>query len=538
MLFLGLRSFSFVLRRSSAALVLELRSDPYVQHSFKDARCFSTVDAKSGYWTRKLSKESQLLAAFNTPFKKYCFMRLPFGVSVSSEIFCEQMDKALTGIPGIFSCADNIKVQGSSEERHDINLLETVSKACAAGIKFNPDKCHIKILGTSSGGVEPCPKKVKAISKLQPPINNQELQSFLGTVNFMSTFIPALSQKSHMMHGPLKKDMRYVWTSKMQKEFESVRHVISNAVQLTHFDPNQPAVIETDASLKGLGAVLIQGGRTVGFLNKSLTPTETDYSNIERELLAVLFACEKLHVHTFGRKGTIHTDHKPLESICQELISLAPPWLQRMLLRLRLYNPEVKYVGAKIVLMADTLSRLIKPGNDPAIPDLDVGIAEVLKIKPTTLESLQEEAKADPVLSPLREHIIHGWPDKRQELSNNLLPYWCFRDELAILDRFIVKGSCVVVPSVLRIETLRRLHDGHQGPSTTLQRARRTVCWPNLQDDISTMIRSCSECQVHANKKPRSPELQPSACRPMEIIGVDLMDFRGQSALVAVDYFS
>ena len=195
-------------------------------------------------------------------------------------------------------------------------------------------------------------------------------------------------------------------------------------------------------------------------------------------------------------------------------------------------------MGAKSVLMADTLYRLIKLGTDPAIPDLDVGIAEVLKIKPTTLKSLQEETKADPVLSPLREHIIHGWSDKRQELPDNLLPYGCFRDELAILDGLIVKGNRVVAPSVLFIETLRRLHDGNQGLSATLQRARRTAYWPNLQDDISTMIQSCSECQVHANKKPRSPELQPSACHPMEIIGVDLMDFRGQSAVVAVDYFS
>ena len=146
------------------------------------------------------------------------------------------------------------------------------------------------------------------------------------------------------------------------------------------------------------------------------------------------------------------TDHKSVESICQKQISLAPLRLQQMLLRLRLYNPKVKYVGAKSVLMADTLSRLIKQGTDPAIPNLDVGIAEVLKIKPTTLESLQEETKADPMLSPLHEHIIHGWPDKRQELVDNLLPYWCLHDELTILDGLIVKGNRVVVPSVLRIE--------------------------------------------------------------------------------------
>jgi len=516
-----------------------------VQHSFRHGQYFSTLDAKSGYWTKKLSADSQLLTAFNTPFKKYCFVRLPFGLSVSSEIFCEQMDRVLSDIPGTFPCADDVKVQGSTEEKHDIHLLETIDRARAAGIKFNPDKCRVKkrkieYFGRviSSNGVEPCQKKVNAILQLASPTNKQELQSFFGTVNFMSTFIPNLSKKTHLMRGLLKKDVHFVWTSDMQQEFETIKQVIANAVSLTHFDPNKPAVIETDASLKGLGAVLIQDGRPVRFLSKSLTQTEMEYSNIERELLAVLFACEKLHVYVFGRTIYVNTDHKPLESIFQKPISLAPPRLQRMLLRLRMYNLEVKYVGASSVLLADTLSRLVKPGSDPSVPDLDVSITQVLKIRPTHLESLQEETKSDPVLSQLADYIISGWPGSMNELPEPIRPYWCFRDELAILDRLIMKGSRVVVPSALRSETLGRLHDGHQGLTATLQRARRTVYWPKLQDDISQMLLQCTECQQHGKKKPSTSEKQISVTRPMEVLGLDLMDFRGQHALVAVDFFS
>ena len=86
----------------------------------------------------------------------------------------------------------------------------------------------------------------------------------------------------------------------MQKELDTIKKDIANAVKLIHYDPNKPAVIETDASLKGLGAVLIQDGRPVHFLSKALTLAEANYSYIERELLAVLFACEKLHIYTFG----------------------------------------------------------------------------------------------------------------------------------------------------------------------------------------------------------------------------------------------
>lgn len=516
-----------------------------VQHSFKGGQYFSTLDAKSGYWTKQLSNKSQLLTAFNTPFKKYCFLRLPFGLSVSSEIFSEEMDRVLSGIPGTFPCADDVKVQGTTEERHDIHLLETVERAFKAGLKFNPDKCHIKkqeieYFGRiiTPLGVKPCPKKVKAISNIEAPTNKQELQSLLGTVNFMSTFVSNLTSKTHLMRSLLKRDKHFIWTNDMQKELDLVKMSIADAVQLNHYDPNKPAVIETDASLKGLGAVLLQEGRPVKFLSKALTPTEAAYSNIERELLAVLFACEKLHNYIFGREIKVHTDHKPLENIFKKAISLAPSRLQRMLLRLAKYNPKVEYVGSSKVLVADTLSRLISQTSAKDIPGLDLNIAQVLVIATNRLSALQEETKADKTLADLQHYIMYGWPEAMQDLPVHLHPYWCFRDELVILDGLVMKGNRVIVPQVMRADTLQRMHDAHQGLTSTLQRARKTVYWPNMQDDITNLIQACDECQIHGRKKPRPPERQVSAVRPMEIIGMDILEHRGRSALVTVDYYS
>ncbi|CAB4003690.1 Hypothetical predicted protein [Paramuricea clavata] len=168
----------------------------------------------------------------------------------------------------------------------------------------------------------------------------------------------------------------------MQKELDTIKRDIANVVKLIHYDRTKPVVIESDASPKGLGAVLIQDGKPVRFLSKALTSAETNYSNIERELLAILFACEKLHTYTFGREIIVHTDHKPLQSIFQKPISLAPSRLQRMLLRLSIYNVQVKYVGSKSVLLADTLSRLVDPSKAKEIPGLDINIAQVIKVEP------------------------------------------------------------------------------------------------------------------------------------------------------------
>ncbi|XP_063602010.1 uncharacterized protein K02A2.6-like [Penaeus indicus] len=161
-----------------------------------------------------------------------------------------------------------------------------------------------------------------------------------------------------------------------------------------------------------------------------------------------------------------------------------------------------------------------------------------MSIKPSRLAQLQEETKADPTLNELKELIISGWPESMSDLPEHLHAYWCFRDEMTITDGLIMKSNRVIVPASMRSETIKRLHEGHQGLTTTLRRARTTVYWPKIQQDIADVINKCSECQIHANKKPRPPERQLSATRPMEVIAVDLLQLNGNYGLVTVDYYS
>ena len=143
-----------------------------------------------------------------------------------------------------------------------------------------------------------------------------------------------------------------------------------------------------------------------------------------------------------------------------------------MLIRLSIYDLEVKYVGAKCVLLADTLSRLVAPGKDKAIPGLNIKIAQVMKIRSSRLASLQDETKCDPILTQLAKLVNNGWPGSMQDLPDELHHYWPFRDELVILDGLVMKGNRVIVPSSLRDDTLKILHEGHQGTSGILKRAR------------------------------------------------------------------
>ena len=187
----------------------------------------------------------------------------------------------------------------------------------------------------------------------------------------------------------------------MHGELDRIKRDIVSAVQFIYYDPKKPAIIETDASQKGLGTVLIQGNKPVRFLSKALTAAEMNYSNIERELLAILFACEKLHTYTFAREIVV----KPMQTIFLKPISLAPSRLQRMLLRLTVHNVHVKYVGSKSVLFADTLSRLVDPKKAKQISGLHIRWNELV------LVSRQEETKTDPTLLELSNLINTGWSD-------------------------------------------------------------------------------------------------------------------------------
>ena len=140
-------------------------------------------------------------------------MRLPVGLSVSSEVLCKEMYKAVASIPGTFPCVDYVKVQGSTEERYDINLLETVTRACAAGIKFNPDKCHVK---KALNHVR------RSLSNLETTVTKQQARtteiSLNGQLHVYIHFQPR-QEYTHDALSPEEGCALCVWTSDTQQEF-------------------------------------------------------------------------------------------------------------------------------------------------------------------------------------------------------------------------------------------------------------------------------------------------------------------------------
>ena len=186
-----------------------------LNHKFANANFFSKLDAKAGYWSIKLDVESQKLTTFQTPFGRYCYLRLPFGLSVSQDIFQRELDRILEKCQGI---ADDFVIYGSTEQEHDNNLTHFMDIAKQHGLVLNSKKCEIKSKQVSffgqlytSNGMKPDPQKVSDLREMPEPTNKVELQQFLGFITYLSRFVKDFSTKSATLRDLLRQDSEFIW---------------------------------------------------------------------------------------------------------------------------------------------------------------------------------------------------------------------------------------------------------------------------------------------------------------------------------------
>ena len=183
-----------------------------LSHKLSGAKIFSKLDAKNGYWSVKLDRESQLLTTFNSPFGRYCFKRMPFGLVMSQDVFQQKMDMIIEKCPGALALIDDVIIHGKTKEEHDQNLQKLMETARTAVLTFNSSKCainqkQVRFFGVifDENGIHPDPQKVEEIKSLSRPDNINELQKVLGIITYMAPFIPRLSDHTANLRELLKK---------------------------------------------------------------------------------------------------------------------------------------------------------------------------------------------------------------------------------------------------------------------------------------------------------------------------------------------
>ena len=281
----------------------------------------------------------------------------------------------------------------------------------------------------------------------------------------MGTFIPNLSHHTELLRAMLKKDNVFHWEDQQTQSFQQVKTLIvkANTTLLRYYDWNLPVTVQADASLRGLGACLIQQHKgkdqPIAFASKSLTDTETRYANIERELLAIVFACQHFSTYLLGRSFVAESDHKPR--------------LQRMLLELQRYDVTIKYQPGKEMQLADVLSRC--PARASQEIKLDMRVDYIAFTKPW-IEKLKDSTQRDPILVTVYQLTQQGWPHQRRHIPHLVRRCWDFRDKLSTDDGMLLKGLRLIIPGELKEEYLSRLHKGHLSASKVQENAKQHIC--------------------------------------------------------------
>lgn len=510
---------------------------------------FSLLDASSGFWQVPLHQDSWEFTTFITPFGRFMYKRIPFGISSGPEVYQKKVCQIINGLEGVANKADDFLVCGRTQEEHDKRLRKLLQKFKDYGITLNQNKCRIGVrevtfLGhlIKNGNIAPDPEKIKAIERLKPPQGVRELREFLGMVNYITKFIPKLADLTSSVTGLLRKEVDWKWTADHQRGWEKIKEVITKAPVLAQYDRMLPTRVSADASTKGLGAVLEQqygkNWKPVVFASKALSPTEKRYAQVEKEALALKWACEKFESYLLGLPTfDLLTDHKPLIELMKiKPISDLSARLQRFRMGLLRFSYNILYVPGKQFFTPDLLSR--EP-LDVGQEDLDVleeeafieSIIQALPCSDQKLEEIKQRQTEDSECRIIKESITNNdWP-KQFSLSK-------YSSEFNIHQGLLMKGCRIFIPKIMRSSILERIHEGHMGIVKCRRRAKESVWWPNCSVDIQSMVSNCPTCRENRNNK--SEPLLMSQCpkNPWESISVDLLKFSGKWYMVIQDYYS
>lgn len=521
------------------------------------ARLFTKLDANSGFWQIPLASASSLLTTFITPFGRYRFNRLPFGIASAPEHFQRRMSEALTGLEGTVCMMDDILIHGATQEEHDQRLHAVLQRLSDLGLTLNAEKCTIaqtsvKFLGhvVNTQGIRPDPDKIQAVVQFAIPTSVGEVRCFLGMVNQLSKFSPNLADHTQPLRELLGKDRTWVWEDAQRQAFEKVKQMLVASPVLALFDPNLETILSADASSYGLGAVLLQkqvAGQLlpVAYISRSMTPTERRYAQIEKEALAFTWACERLSDYLVGLQFHIQTDHKPLVPLfsTKDLEEL-PVRVQRFRMRMMRFDFTISHVPGNELTIADALSRAPVSTSSEADQSLQSEttayanlVVESIPATEKRLQEIRELQEKDTVCQKLAEFCRSGWPEKRM-LSDDLKPYFCVSVQLSIANCLLLRGKRIIVPPPLRKILLEKLHSGHQGITKCRERARQSIWWPGLSKQLEELVLNCPECLRAQRQRPQPLTPTPLPQLPWQKVATDLFDWKQETYLLVVDYFS
>jgi transposase InsO family protein len=418
------------------------------------ARYFTTADLASGFHQVPLREEDRHKTAFSTPDGHFEYCSMPMGICSAPATFQRLMTKVLSGLTGSKALIylDDVIVWGASLREHNDRLIEVFDRLRLHSLKLQPDKCEflrkeVCYLGhrVTPRGVRPDDRKVAAVKDYPVPHNTKQLKSFLGLAGYYRKFVPNFSPIARPLHKLTGKNIPFIWGEEQELAFRTLKDILCSEPLLQYPDFNKEFIVTCDASSNGIGSVLSQGiiGKDlpIAYASRVLTTPEQNYSTIERELTAIVWACKQFRPYIWGRKFTIVTDHKPLTWIFR--MNDPSSRIMRLKLKLEEFEYTIVYKKGKENSNSDGLSRMY------------IGADESKRIEMITGQD-------------------SGTPEGQEAGKKGL-------DDKE------------------KAEILREMHDspigGHVGMNRTYKRLRHFINWEGMKHDVERYIQKCEKCQ-------------------------------------------
>ncbi|XP_055916502.1 uncharacterized protein K02A2.6-like [Eupeodes corollae] len=479
-------------------------------NQLRNSKYFCRLDLYKAYLHVLVDEESKQVQTISTHRGTYRMNRLSFGIKTAPSEFNRILDQILQGLEGTLSYFDDIIIHGATVTECKERLINCFEKLQKYDLHVNKNKCEffkteIRYLGyvIRKNEILKSPDKVQAIKDMSRPKNSDEVRAFLGMITYYSKFIPDLSTITFPLRQLPQKNYKFKWSKSCELAFIKLKEEIMSNRVLTPYDPQLQTTLACDASPVGIAAVLSQIDegveRPIAFISRSLTLSEQNYSQLDREALAIVFAIDKFYMYLYGREFILITDNKPLTRIFHQH-SKIPAMTSSRLLRyasfLQGFNYKIQHKKAEEHLHVDCLSRNLSTDSfqkfkfflDDEIKDLQDQIINQISTVLLTATSIAKETEKDSKLSKLKQDLLKG------QIEN---------PDYSLQDGVIFKGNRVVIPNTLQDEVLKELHRTHIGIMKMKQLARKYCYWNGIDSSIEKLVRSCEKCALCKNSPPQ-----------------------------------
>jgi hypothetical protein len=529
---------------------------------FHNSNFITSLDLSSAFLQVPLKESSRQWTAFQFQSKVYHFTSTPYGFKNSLSAFIRALDQVLGDDDvsnHVVMYVDDLLIHSSNFTDHLCHLDRVLSRLTAAGFTINAAKCQfckpeIKFLGhiISDKTVRPDNEKIEAILRYPVPKNQKQLRKFLGVCNFHQQFIVNYASYVEPLLVLLRKGIKWSWTAALQRAFETLRSKFAESIHLVHPDEEKDWIINTDASEKAIGAVLMQDGdqgkfNIVSTASRVLNSAEQRYTTCEKELLAIIYALQRFKIFIYGRRVILNTDNKALTFLNR--CAVTSNRVARWNIELQQFDLEIRHIKGVQNHLAEALSRSPSGLTDQEMrnqtrPDqvmvhgIQVSDARNIRKELQTLATLQD---ADERLAAIKGRVAtHPASEGAQYMLKNEVLY-CRGGQHQ-------PGWRAMLPDGLERKIFEFVHFalGHLGVDKCSEEIKFVFHARNLGRKLRKFIACCDICQrtKHPNRSFTVEEKHHFPKEPGDVCAVDiygsLPSSRGgvRYILVCLDVFS